>query len=179
MDSYKIQTKIGAAEFSAEGAEESVRADYERFLRLLELQATSPEPARGKESGGVGIKDDVGLEESLLETVFKTDQERGWVSLKMLPPAESNNRAAGAALILLFGFHKILGQLEAPVTKLIGGLRESGISIDRFDRIIAAHSSLILKGGQRVGAKYRLNNQGMSQAAAMIKQFFQPMIYSS
>ena len=104
--------------------------------------------------------------------MFKADQEHGWVSLKVLPPAESSNRAADAAVILMYGFHKVLGQSEAPVTKLIGGLRESGISIDRFDRIIAAHSSLILKGGQKIGAKYRLNNQGLIQAAAMIRQFF-------
>jgi hypothetical protein len=172
MDNYKIQTRIGSAEFSAEGAEESVRADYDRFLRVLEARPTASNfreadgsPVQGAESTG-------DLDESLLQAVFKTDQEHGWVSLKVLPPADSSNRAADAAVILIYGFHRVLGQSEAPVTKLLGGLRESGISIDRFDRLIAAHSSLILKGGQKIGAKYRLNNQGMIQAAAMIRQFF-------
>jgi hypothetical protein len=172
MDNYKIQTKIGSAEFSAEGAEESVRADYDRFLRVLETRPAASDFREANGSSGQAAESAGDLDEPLLQAVFKTDQEHGWVSLKVLPPADSSNRAADAALILIYGFHRVLGQSEAPVTKLLGGLRESGISIDRFDRIIAAHSSLILKGGQKIGAKYRLNNQGMIQAAAMIRQFF-------
>jgi len=148
-----------------------VRADYDRFLRVLEARPIANDIR--EPSGSAGQAENASdLDESLLQAVFKADQEHGWVSLKVLPPAESSNRAADAAVILMYGFHKVLGQSEAPVTKLIGGLRESGISIDRFDRIIAAHSSLILKGGQKIGAKYRLNNQGLIQAAAMIRQFF-------
>ncbi len=172
MDNYKIQTKIGSAEFSAEGAEESVRADYDRFLRVLEARPAASDFRQANGSSEQGAESAGDLDQSLLQAVFKTDQEHGWVSLKVLPPADSSNRAADAAVILMYGFHKVLDQSEAPVTKLLGGLRESGISIDRFDRVIAAHSGLILKGGQKIGAKYRLNNQGMIQAATMIRQFF-------
>lgn len=35
MSNYKIQTKIGQAEFCAEGTEDSVRADYDRFLNAV------------------------------------------------------------------------------------------------------------------------------------------------
>ncbi len=173
MSNYKIQTKIGLAEFCAEGTEDSVRADYDRFLKAV--------ASRPVNNGAAAKIDDLGslagenggeVEPALLQAVFKVDQERGWVSLKMLPPSESANRAADAALLLIYGFHRLLEQSEAPVTKLISGLRESGISVDRFDRTIAPHSGLILKGGQKIGAKFRLNNQGMSQAAAMIRKFF-------
>jgi hypothetical protein len=173
MSSYKIQTKIGQAEFSAEGAEDSVRADYNLFLQALESRSADNGPGiEGDGFGSRGIESGGDVEAGLLQAVFKVDQEHGWVSLKVLPPAESANRAADAALLLIYGFHRLLEQSEAPVTKLISGLRESGISVDRFDRTIATHSNLVLKGGQKIGAKFRLNNQGMAQAASMIKRFF-------
>jgi hypothetical protein len=150
-----------------------VRADYARFLQALESRSIgNGAGAKVNDPGGQGIESGGDVDAALLQAVFKVDQEHGWVSLKMLPPPEGTNRSADAALLLIYGFHQLLGQSEAPVTKLMTGLRESGISVDRFDRTIATHSNLILKGGQKVGAKFRLNNQGMAQAASMIRKFF-------
>lgn len=173
MGAYKLQIKIGQAEFIAEGAEESVRTDYAKFLDALEQRSAHvDDDSKGNGSAGSASSGSGDVDDALLQAIFKADEEKGCVSLKVLPPAERTNRAADAAIIVLYGFHKMLGQSEAPVTKLISGLRESGITVDRFDRMIAVHSSLILRGGQKIGAKYRLNNQGMVQAAAMIREVF-------
>jgi hypothetical protein len=59
MSSYKIQTKIGQAEFSAEGAEDSVRADYNLFLQALESRSADNGP--GIEGDGFGSR---GIESS-------------------------------------------------------------------------------------------------------------------
>jgi hypothetical protein len=57
LSSYKIQTRIGQAEFSAEGAEDSMRADYDRFLRALESRsADNGAGARVDDSGSRGIE---------------------------------------------------------------------------------------------------------------------------
>jgi hypothetical protein len=57
MNNYKIQTKIGQAEFSAEGAEDSVRADYARFLQALESRSIgNGAGAKVNDPGGQGIE---------------------------------------------------------------------------------------------------------------------------
>src|SRR5229473_730986 len=109
--SYKVHAKIGQAEFDAEGDRDSVRQDYDKFLRAVESRTT--EGLSNPGNGDSGAKEQVegkDIDDAFLQAVFKTDVENGVISLKVLPPSESSNRAADAALIVLFGFHKVLGQ---------------------------------------------------------------------
>jgi hypothetical protein len=173
MNTYKISAKLGSAEFSAEGAEESVRADYDRFLAALRERTAGAEVDSGPNGGiAASATDSVGVDASILQAVFKVDEERSLVSLRVLPTGDSAERAAEAALLILYGFHTLLGNTEAPVTKLLASLRESGITVERFDRTIGRHSDLILKGGQKIGARYRLNNLGMAHAAKALRALF-------
>jgi hypothetical protein len=89
----------------------------------------------------------------------------------MLPPADSPNRAADTAILALYGFRTLLEMGEVPVTKLTASLRESGIPVERLDRIMGVYANLFLKGGARVGARFRLNNQGMQKALELLRQF--------
>lgn len=174
MNVYKLQVKLGQAEFVGEGDEQSVRADYSRFLEALERSSSAVSPPRelvGTLAGkGEGPAED--LDEGTMNAIYKVDADRGVVSLKVQPPAAGENRVADAALMLIFGHHRMLGATDAPVTKLTAGLRESGVKIDRFDRAIGVHSELVMKGGQRIGARYRLNNPGMAYAAEMVRRYF-------
>lgn len=165
---YKLHIKIGNAEFSAEGPEPSVKEAFDRFLQAI----SSPEAKILSENAG-GHENSSGpgqLDHGLLEKVFSRDGEI--VSLRLLPPAESANRSADAAILVLYGFNGLLNLQEVPVTKLNEGLRQSGISVDRLDRFIGVHNQLFRKGGTRSGGRYTLTNKGVLQAENWIKAWF-------
>jgi hypothetical protein len=162
---YKLQIKIGQAEFSAEGPEDTVKDAYDRFLKALD---TTVAPQRGgalpahlaASSGVVGPVLGWELGQKLMDRVFK--REGDIVSLRHLP--STANRIADSAILLIYGYMKLSNLDEVPVTKLNEGLRESGLNIERLDRFMGVHSTLYRKGGQKSGGRYTLNNQGVKQA---------------
>ncbi len=170
MDSnYKLQVRLGSAEFSAEGPEETVKQAFEKFLK-----AVSSSPDRSLIEASPAEK------ESPLAQVLKAGQpifdkvffrEGDVVSLRLLPP-DSANRNAEAAILLLYGFQTLLQLSEVPITKLNAGLRKSGLSFERLDSFFGTHKHLYLRGGTRSGARYTLNNQGVAQAEEWLKAWF-------
>jgi hypothetical protein len=175
MEGYKLQAKFGNAEFNAEGPEEAVREDFRRFLEKLPA-AVQPSPEKkqdaknGQEPTILTTVDQMLLGQALLEKVFQRQDDI--VSLRLLPPPESANRNADAAILLLYGFRCLLNQEEVPVTRLTRALRRSGISFERLDQFMGANSQLILRGGARNAARYRLNNLGVTQAETWIRTWF-------
>lgn len=170
---FKIQVKIGSAEFMAEGSEETVKTAYEQFLGILEKEvgkapAAPRVPSGAGENAANSVSSEPGAE--LLERVFS--REGDVVSLRLMPPAENPNRAADAAILLLYGYRSLLGLKDVPVTKLNDGLRKSGVAVDRVDRFIGAHSSLFMRGGTRSGGRYTLNNQGINSAQSWLNAWF-------
>ena len=85
------------------------------------------------------------------------------VSLNMLP-SKSTTKESDTLLMLLYGYAVLKGQDMMLGTQLIRAARQSGISLDRIDRALVKYDSLLLKGGQRKGRKYGLNNQGKKKA---------------
>jgi len=174
-DTHKLRIRIGDAEFEAEGSESSVKAQYDAFLQALAAQGAAE--ARAPAAPGSAPKDHIeqngepdesaGVDEALIEKAYLLGKD-GLVSLKYLP--KSDQREADALLLILFGY-TTLKQADAVLgTQLTRAARQSGISIDRVDRALAKHDTLLLKGGARKGVKYSLNNQGRVKAQEMLKQ---------
>jgi hypothetical protein len=176
-ESYKIQVKLGNAEFLAEGPEESVKAAFGQFLvaaasvgptQKSPPPASPPPPITPLKDGINGSSSTV--DQSILERVFQKDEDV--VSLRMLPKKDNSNWQADAVILLLYGFRRLAGMETVPVIKLNQGLRKSGIPLDRVDYIISVHSELYMKGGVKSGGRYTLNNQGMASAERwLVEQF--------
>ena len=159
---YKLQVKIGQAEFLGEGPEQKVTDAYDRFLKALDTsQRGQGLPVHLAASSGV-TEPVMGWEigQKLFDRVYKRDGEI--VSLRHLPTTA--NRIADAAILLIYGYMKLSNLDEVPVTKLNEGLRASGLNIERLDRHLGVHQALFRKGGQKSGGRYTLNNQGVKQA---------------
>jgi hypothetical protein len=169
-DNYRLQVKLGDAEFSAEGAEKTVRQDYDSFLKALgsrpaAVKAATPAspPAQNAEAGEVG--------QQLIDRVFSRDGDI--VSLRHLPPEESANKGADAGILIMYGYRRLLNTRDVGVVKLKRGLVRTGVTVDRVDRILASHTKYFMKGGSRVGSYYTLNNLGEKQAETWLKTWFQ------
>lgn len=178
---YKIQVKLGNAEFSAEGSEGTVKDAFEKFLAAVPQAQHQPHPASreqvqpgsgggSSEVGNGGVGRNSVVDQTLLESTFEI--EKDIVTLRHLPPADNPNRAADAAILLLYGFRNLLNVESVPVTKLNDALRRSGISVTRVDKFIGVHSQLYMKGGQKSGGRYTLNNQGIRSAETWLGQWF-------
>jgi hypothetical protein len=170
---YKLHIQFGPSiQFTGEGSEESVREDYKQFLDALpSLQtAISVTPAIQQQQAVQIAEKAPGVDEKLLEQAYIRDGDI--VSLRHLPPADRPSRAGDAAILVLYGFKKLLHQDDVLVTKLNESLRTSGIGTARVDRFIGIHSALYRKGGTRSGGRYSLNNQGDLQAEAWLKEWF-------
>jgi hypothetical protein len=166
---YKIQVKLGSAEFTAEGPEALVKDAYEKFLAAAATPAAVPPPPRRPANGADPAPPGDSASIELLNRVFKRDGEI--VSLRLLPQ-DGDSRAADSAVLLLYGFRTVLEVSEVPVMKLNRALRVSGISLDRLDRVIERHSPLYNKGGVKSGGRYTLNNQGVAWAEKFINERF-------
>lgn len=169
---YKLHVKIGQSEFTAEGTEESVKQDYERFLAALSIV---PSPARPLTENlqiqpGRSEITTPDLEPTVLQRAFTEDQQ-GIVSLRVRP--STPNRVADALLLILYGFRFLRSQHDVPVIQLMEAARQSGVGIDRIDRAIAPHRELITYGGTRRGGRYGLNNPGVIMAETLLREMFE------
>jgi len=175
-ESYKLHVKLGVNEFNAEGPEQQVRDDYERFLSALATVPTQRSVTATPETGAInlagsaavtvraaGTLDAGPIARDRIEQVYASDRDRGIVSLRLLP-SESTNREADAAILILYGFRVLLGQRDVLMTRLNESLRQSGLTIDRLDRFMGIYNNLVMRGGSRSGGRYTLNNVGVQTA---------------
>lgn len=169
----KLQVKLGEFEFSAEGPDASVKEAFDRFLEAVKAApATKPPQEKSlddkkKLSGGEAV----GLTNPAmpLDRLFLVEGEI--VTLKLLPQG-TENKVADAAILLLYGFLKLLNKPEVQVTKLNVALRKSGLTFGRTDTVLSVYSNLFMKGGRKSGGKYTLNNQGINWAEKCIAEKF-------
>lgn len=174
MDSnYKLHVKLGSSEFDGEGPEGAVKDAYQQFLQALSsVPPPTPTPIlKPVPFGDLNMyQKPSGVADELLNRAFLKEGEI--VSLRHMPPADRPNRNADAAILILYGYKKLLGQDDVLVTKLNEALRRSGITMERVDRFITANMQLYRKGGQKSGGRYALNNLGESQAEAWLTEWF-------
>jgi hypothetical protein len=173
-DKQKTHIKIGAFEFDAEGDKATVDEHLREFKALVEKALTAPaspnkllapvmqdtvvEPPARPDTTETAV-------DPALNRIFKRD--KNIVSLLIRPKTKAF--AADSLLILLFGFHQILKQTEVLGGHLKIAARQSGIQLDRVDRVLEHHTALVDKGGARKGARYRLNNPGIEKAKEIMK----------
>lgn len=168
---YKLRVRLGNAEFEAEGDEAVVREQYNMFLKALPVAQNMVEERAASEdkpekSTANHPQDNAG--DQLIARAFS--DERGVVSLRALP--ETKNRDADALLLLIYGHTKLKGAHDVFGTQVMKSARQSGLSIDRVDRIISIHKGFYMRGGARRGAKYTLNNQGVKKAEQILREMF-------
>ncbi|MGH7556311.1 MAG: hypothetical protein ACREMD_00735 [Gemmatimonadota bacterium] len=167
-ENYSLKVKLGEAEFTADGPEETVKEAYQQFLDAIQKSGIPQAPTRSGEEPSDTPK----VTRSLLEKAFRKERD-DVVSLRMQPTGEGEQqRNADAAILLIYGFQEYLGMEDAPVTKLNDGLRKSGIMLKRLDRFIGTHDELFLKGGSRSGGRYSLTNPGRDWAEKKLKSMF-------
>jgi hypothetical protein len=163
---YKLHVKLGSSEFNGEGPEVAVKEAYQQFLQAFNAYKGFNEAQADK----IPPQKPAGVGDDLLQRAFL--KEGDIVSLRHMPPADRPNRNADAAILILYGYKKLLSQDDVLVTKLNESLRRSGITMERVDRFITVNQSLYRKGGQRSGGRYALNNQGELQAEQWLKEWF-------
>jgi len=166
---YKLQIKIGSNEFSAEGPEPVVTAAYEKWLSAAATGRAStnadlhtPEVNPILNLGSIDI--------ASLHRLYIIDNDKKIVSLKHLP-STSTNRDSDAAMLILYGYKRLLQVDDVLVTRLMMGLRISGIHIKRLDGVMAINKDWVRKGGSRIGGRYTLNNQGIIQAENLARKY--------
>lgn len=169
MDSIKLQVELGNAKFNGEGERDFIEDAYRRFLEAVATTAAQS-PAITNQPANLLRDKPAGISEVYLQKAFLAEDQS--LALRHLPPTDNSTRAADAAILLLYGFKKILGLEDVPVTKLNEGLRQSGLTITRIDTFISIHSSLYRKGGQRSGGRYSLTTPGEIQAEKWLKEWY-------
>lgn len=164
---YKVTIKIGDAEFSAEGDKATVDAQYKAFLGVLSAgaavsRAAAPAPPADTPDDAKHASNPA--DDSKLAKAFV--EAKNSVSMNILPQTQS--KAADTLLLLLYGYLTLKNQDMVLGSQLIEAARQSGVTLDRVDRTITKHQTLLRRSGQRKGAKYGLNNQGVIKAKEML-----------
>jgi hypothetical protein len=168
MENTKLHVKIGNSEFNGEGPKDWVKEAYERFLQSC--PANIKDSDSSQDSANTPPPGNSTVDQALFERAFIVKDDV--VSLRHLPTVESANRTADAAILVLYGFKRLLKVEDVPVIKLNEGLRQSGITVNRLDRFINVHSQLYRRGGTRSGGRYSLTNSGESQAEKWLRMWY-------
>lgn len=170
---YKLRIKIGSSEFEAEGDQEMVKEQYRLFLDVLSSTSTGDqETARETASNGdSGRVQESGQEQIGPVTLGRAYSEvKDLVSLRALPEGESGQ--ADALLLILYGYLVLRDQHSVNSTELMKAARQSGLQIDRTDRVMSQHKGLFIRGGARKGTRYTLNNRGETRAKQILRDVF-------
>ena len=193
---HKLRMKIGPHEFEAEGTVEEVN---EQFAAWKEIVLAVGAPAQGLSlpfipstaqvpplvTGApttplplmVATEADAAKAASSEPppNIFVTDDRRRLVWLRVHPPGES--RASDAALLVLYGLKRLMNVDEPLAGQIKDALEESGIRVDRVDRITLGNlrDGLLLKSGFGKGGKYRLTMTGLAKAESLAKELASQM----
>ncbi len=163
---HSLHIKTAAFEFNAQGTEQSVNAQYEKFLQFLSATPTITAKAKEEEKGG-GLPPNAwkDVPKDAIERVYKEDGEI--VSLRLLP--KGDKRDADAILMILFGFAMLKQKNMVPAPDVLMAARKSGVTETRIDRIAHMYRDFIDKGGMRRWSRYGLTNPGTERAFDLFK----------
>jgi hypothetical protein len=185
-DVCKLRIKVGTHEFEAEGAQEYVEGRYESFVETLErfgfAKATPQDPADAKNDGAgaaaaaarAGTEGQTGTPATGPATVSLDEirriahQQDELITLTALPGGDSTE---ADGLILLLLAHKVMRNVDSVSTDdLLAGMKQSGFTVDRLDRIVKGIDALVIRTGVKRGTKYRLTNPGLVRAKAIAER---------
>jgi hypothetical protein len=170
-----IRVKYGATEFETTGTPENVQARYDAFLELVkalpppmaaaEVKPASTQPQRPADpvipTNGEGTPQ---VPQEIMSRVFRVTD--GVVSLLALP--RGDRAVPDACLMLLYGYAVLLSTPAVTGVALMEACRQSGVPVDRIDRVLDAQTEYVNSGGVRRGKRYSLNNPGQRRAAELV-----------
>jgi hypothetical protein len=173
-ETKRIKMKIGDAEFEADVPADQVQPMYDQFLAALQNRAPA-KPAVPASVAIPGAPDPTPLhaaafEQSMLQRVFELRAD-GFVTLKLLP--KGDNKEADAFLLILFGYRRLKNEEVVLATHLLRAAELSGLSAYRPAHALAAHERYVIRGGQKKGSTYALNNQGVTKAEEITAKIFE------
>ena len=172
---HRIKIKLGDAEFDAEGPSEVVNAQFSAFLDAVATPKAAQTPAQPPNTpdpnadspgnGRTGAANPAGLTPDILTRVFKVNDT---VSLLAIPKTDKSD--ADALLAILYGFDRMKSINTVTGTTLMKAAKQSGINIDRIDRVISVRDDLVNMAGAKKGRRYSLNNRGVAAAEKIIRE---------
>jgi|ERR1700688_1547806 len=164
---HKIKIKLGNAEFEAEGAPETVQAQYDQFLAALERGGSKADslPADKDKPKNTSVE----IDAALLERLFRVRQD-GIVTLLKLP--KGDNGAADAYLLILYGYRRLKQEEDVAATHLRQAAVHSGFGDHWPAPELATHEQYVTSGGVKKGKTYGLNNRGLAKAEEIAAQLF-------
>jgi hypothetical protein len=190
-DSLRLKAKIGINEFDGDGPAEVVKSLYESWKASVDKQTPTTQPATTTIPGaptppaqrsmpaylqtpGMDGQPSLALQEGGWN-IFDHDERRKLVSLKAHP--QTDDRDADAALLVLYGFRRILSTDEVLVGRVKDAMEASGLRPDRIDKALgpSLRQGLVLKTGRGPGGKYRLSNTGQVRADILARRMFEQM----
>jgi hypothetical protein len=169
QSNYRLRIKIGTAEFDAEGPEQTVKEQFDMFLKTVQAAPLVPPvntPAANVVVPPLDIKPGADPEIPTDITGRVYAERDGLVTLRMLP--RGDNRDADALVLLLYGFQIFKGLTSVTAVSLAKAARISGLGLDRIDRSMLAHKQYVNEAGAKRGKQYSLNNQGLAFAKTLV-----------
>jgi hypothetical protein len=168
---HRLKVRLGPHEFDGEGEKETVKEQYEMWLQAITAMPNAGERRGANATPNTANKiEEVDDEvEALWNRAYKRSDNS--VSLNVLPQTKAPN--PDAILLLIYGFHALLKQEFAKATDLMDAAKQSGLRIDRVDRLPSDYNALIIKGGNGKGSRYSLNNRGLARAQELLEQMFE------
>jgi hypothetical protein len=173
---FKITVKLPGGEFSAEGAEESVTAQFKLWMQAMETVAKAPArveppppPTPPHRQASHQHGDHGGINQDIISRVYRLDTDKRTVSLGVLPKTDAL-RDADAMVMLLYGFATLLKEEAVLGTRLNAAAKASGVQRERVDRVIEAHADKLTTAGAKKGKTYGLNNPGKRYAEELLSK---------
>ncbi len=172
MEPYKLHVKVGPHEFNGEGAEESVRRDFEKWQALIG-KAPTVAPMKGvampraTESDGLVVNTD-DIDPVSFSKVFVSDSKNNYVSLRIRP--QTDEKEGDAIVLILLGHWYLRQQSEVAVIQLKAAMIQSGFRVARVDRMAVRpmRQGFVHKGGAGKGGRYSLTNTGIEKAKRLL-----------
>lgn len=171
-ESKRVKMKIGDAEFEADVPADQVQPMYDQFLAALQNRAPAKPAAPAIEPvvADTATVPATPFDQSMLQRVFEQRAD-GFVTLKLLP--KGDNKEADAFLLLLFGYRRLKNEEVVLATHLLRAAELSGLSAYRPAHALATHERFVIRGGQKKGSTYALNNQGVTKAEEVTAKIFE------
>jgi hypothetical protein len=176
MDARKIKIRIGSHDIELEGVskeESDERLALFKELVLATSVGNNASAANQKPAGNEPNRDPANADtpppavDSAVASIFKVEGK----TVSLITPPQGQGREGDVFLLLLWG-HKLLRQTDwVLVGDVKAGLIDSGCRVDLVDNITATVSAeLFQKKGARRGKQFRLLNQGVKKAEALVQE---------
>lgn len=169
MDTCRLRVKIGPYEMEAEGPRDFVEKHYGSFSERIP-QSTSTQIVPSQSTQPTAQDEASGSLDSEFREIYKVEAKL--VTLTAKPTGDGPDYELDGLLLILFGQREMKGTDLVSADELLHGMKRSGYTVERTDRVAARAEGLglITKTGIRRGTRYRLTNPGVERARKVAEQ---------